>query len=345
MNIKITKSVALASIVFAAAIAGAQEIRVTVNDQPLQFNEGQPQFVKGRVLVPMRGIFEQMGASVRWNQDSQSVVATKGAKKIRLTIGSKVARVDGQKVNLDVPPLIIDGSTMVPIRFVSESLGAQVGWNEAKQLVSIETNDGSGSIQSNGNDGRAQKINVDSERLWREGTVIPVRLNTELSSDSSRRGDTFSANIDSVRGDYSRFPRDSRIVGHVVSVHRKNGNEPAALEVAFDKVVTRDGQSWPIEASLSGLDSKSVSQDSNGNFIAKGGKDQTNVFAGIGAGAGLILGLGSKRPLEDAIIGGILGAIAGQIDKSQKKPQDVVLPKGTTFGVRLDRDLRLDRTK
>ena len=338
MKTRLSRIATIATLAFTAAICAAQQISVTINDQPVQFREAQPQFVKGRVLVPLRGVFEQMGATVRWNENNQSVLAEKGNRTIRLRIGSRSARVNEQTMNLDVPAMIIDGSTMVPIRFLSESLGAQVGWNENQQLVSIQMNDGGGQ------NARPERVHNNSYGMFNAGTVIPVSLNTPLSSRTARRGDTFSAQVDSSVGAYANFPRGTRITGHVVAARPRSGNEPGMLELSFDRIRTPEGGSYPIEASLWGLDGRSVDRSNDGTLTGRGESSKSNVYVGIGAGAGLIAGLISHRPLEDAAIGGVLGFLAGEVDKSQTKPKDVYLQKGTQFGVRLDQDLSMSKT-
>ncbi len=121
-----------------AAFAAAQSaISVSINGQPVQFAGTGPQMVDGRVLVPLRGVFEKLGAYVEWHSDKREVVASRGQNTVDLQIGNPNATVNGQAVTMDVPAQILDGSTMVPIRFVSEAIGAQVRWQEAEQLVII----------------------------------------------------------------------------------------------------------------------------------------------------------------------------------------------------------------
>lgn len=121
-----------------AAVASAQSgISVTVNGNPVLFAGTGPQMVGGRVLVPLRGVFERLGASVQWVPAQRQVIATRGSDTVQLQIGNPSATVNGEGVTLDVPAEIVGGSTMVPIRFVSESIGAKVLWHEAEQRVEI----------------------------------------------------------------------------------------------------------------------------------------------------------------------------------------------------------------
>lgn len=111
-------------------------IMVTIDGEALAA-EQPPVNIEGNVLVPMRAIFEKLGASLEWDQASQTVTAVKGSKEIKLQIGSNVAQIDGQAYSLSVQPQLINGNTMVPVRFVSEALGCQVSWDSASQTVII----------------------------------------------------------------------------------------------------------------------------------------------------------------------------------------------------------------
>jgi len=107
-------------------------------DGALQVFQKSPVEIDGRTLVPLRAIFEALGAKVEWDEATQTVTATKDNNTIQLTIGSKVAYKNGKKINLDVPAQLFNGdTTMVPIRFVSEALGAKVGWDAYSNSVVI----------------------------------------------------------------------------------------------------------------------------------------------------------------------------------------------------------------
>ena len=95
--------------------------------------------VNGRTLVPLRAIFEALGASLQWDPATQSITATRGDQTLKLVVGSNTALNNNSPVQLDTPPQIINGFTMVPLRFVGESLGEQVGWDASTRQVSIST--------------------------------------------------------------------------------------------------------------------------------------------------------------------------------------------------------------
>lgn len=109
--------------------------KVVLNNNELKFDV-PPVIQQNRVLVPLRGIFEALDAVVLWDQQTQTVTAYKDTIKIQLTIGGSAFKNDSP-VNLDVPARIIQGRTMVPLRFVSEALGCQVDWDNDTQTVNI----------------------------------------------------------------------------------------------------------------------------------------------------------------------------------------------------------------
>ena len=126
----------------APAPSGAQSpIRVFIDGRPVNFDV-PPQMIQGRVLVPLRGIFEQLGATVNYNATTNRILAVRGGQAVELTVGSRQAAVNNLPTLLDVPAFTINGRTMVPLRFISEALGAGVQWLSANDTILINSNGG-----------------------------------------------------------------------------------------------------------------------------------------------------------------------------------------------------------
>ncbi len=123
-------------------LCSAQQITVRVDGQPATFNDAQPQMIDGMVYVPIRGVFEQMGATVDWDQAQRTVSGRRGDHHISMRAEGHNAMVDNRSVHLDGRARIIGGSVMVPLRFVSEALGSQVDWNDSSQTVNIRSDGG-----------------------------------------------------------------------------------------------------------------------------------------------------------------------------------------------------------
>ncbi|WP_435922097.1 copper amine oxidase N-terminal domain-containing protein [Paenibacillus sp. DYY-L-2] len=122
----------------AASVQQAQfeEVNVTIDGILQKFPQSAILY-KGSTMVPMRGVFEALKAEVKWDGATQTVTATKGDTTIKLTIGNNYAYVNGQKVALTAEAIIVNGSTMVPLRFVAEALGAKVEWDGATKTAII----------------------------------------------------------------------------------------------------------------------------------------------------------------------------------------------------------------
>lgn len=98
-----------------------------------------PTIIDGRTLVPLRAIFEAIGAEVEWDGKTRTATGTKGGITVSLQIDNATAYVNGESKTLDVPAQIINGRTMVPARFISESMGCDVKWDGESRSVYITT--------------------------------------------------------------------------------------------------------------------------------------------------------------------------------------------------------------
>lgn len=122
---------------FAQANA-ASKISVVKDGKALSFDVA-PQIVSGRTMVPYRGIAESLGAQVSWDAKTRTVKVVKSGQELKLTIGSRTAYKGTQRVTLDSAPVIVNGRTLVPLRFVGEALGLWVNWNGSSRTVTLES--------------------------------------------------------------------------------------------------------------------------------------------------------------------------------------------------------------
>jgi hypothetical protein len=127
--------------VFAALSLSATDspLIVKVDGKTVKFRHEQPHAVSGRTLVPLRGVFEAIGAYVEWDPLERKVTCRKSNEEVELRIGEQVARKNGAEIQIDVPPRIMHGTTMVPLRFIAESLGAKVYFDSGNNVVEITT--------------------------------------------------------------------------------------------------------------------------------------------------------------------------------------------------------------
>lgn len=122
----------------------ASEIKVTIDDKNIEFDV-PPIITEGRTMVPMRKIFEELGCTVEWLGESQTIIATQNSKIIVLKIdntkilSSDVSTGKTDTLQTDVAPMLHNGRTLIPVRAVSEALGCTVDWDPEVQTVIIKS--------------------------------------------------------------------------------------------------------------------------------------------------------------------------------------------------------------
>ncbi len=116
--------------------SASTDITVEISDKEVVFDQ-TPILYNNRTMVPMRKIFEKLGATVSWNNDTQTATAKKGDRTVKITVGQKIMNVNSKVIILDTSPIVVSERTLVPVRAVAEGLGCNVEWNDRYKLVSI----------------------------------------------------------------------------------------------------------------------------------------------------------------------------------------------------------------
>ena len=166
------------TLLMGASSVSADEIIVELDGNPIEFDV-KPEIIDGRTMVPLRKIFEEIGALVKWDNDTQTVSARKNKKTITLSIDSADLQIDKgdtdeegnpiyETVTLEVPAQIVSGRTLVPARAISESFGLDVDWDGDNRKVTItsETDEDDSWKENVG------LINLDSMTYEGEGVEI-----------------------------------------------------------------------------------------------------------------------------------------------------------------------------
>ncbi len=112
------------------------EISVLINGQKVAFDV-PPMILDGRTLVPLRAIFESLGATVDFNEQTRTITASKNKTKVTLVLDNPEMSIDKETFTLDVPPTIVDGRTLAPVRAVSEAFDCHVDWKGETRTVLI----------------------------------------------------------------------------------------------------------------------------------------------------------------------------------------------------------------
>lgn len=121
-------------------LAENQEVKVMIDGVQLQ-TDSPARIVNSSTLVPLRAIFETLGSEVYWENSTKTVTGIKNNDKILLQIGNPKASLNGKEIILDSPPIIVSSRTLVPVRFIAESLGSNVDWDSKTRTVIIENKD------------------------------------------------------------------------------------------------------------------------------------------------------------------------------------------------------------
>lgn len=162
--------------------AVAKDVNIVIDGEELNLDVA-PQIIDGRVMVPIRGVLENLGALVKWDDETQTVSARKSSKTVSLEIGSNDVTLDKGETNddgsaktetiqTDVAAQLVSDRTLVPLRVISEAMGYSVDWNDETYTVSITTdNDEDESWKDN-------KVSVDMSTLSVSGDGASVNDNT-----------------------------------------------------------------------------------------------------------------------------------------------------------------------
>jgi hypothetical protein len=165
-------------------------VKLVVNGETVDFTGDQePVIQNGRTLVPFRAAFEKMGAEVKWYEDIRLCEAVYGDVTVGIAIGdTKVTVGDGAEIESDVPAQIINGRTMVPLRVLSESIGAKVDWDGNTRTVTVNTPEIGGEAPAS--------VQYDTETDTVEGKISKVTYSHPVVTDKYTAADLLNKNIE-----------------------------------------------------------------------------------------------------------------------------------------------------
>ena len=254
----------------------------------------------GRVFVPLRAVFESLNAGVAY--DHGTINATAGEKTVQVKIGSNEAIVSGQQTFLDAAPFLVGSSTMVPLRFVSEALGAVVDYNAASGAINIAP----------------AKLPI------ADGSVINTTLVSDLNTGSAYVGQPISLTVQqNPAGD--ALLSGATIFGKVIDVQAAYQGTNPRIGIAIDAIkLAGSSDQQPISAKVVKM------SPHQGSIIAK--------EAG-GTLAGMLIGNWIGKSI-DSNIGGAVGAVGGYMLTSNSKA-NLDVPAGSPVVLQLTGALAL----
>lgn len=280
--------------------ANAASYQVLLNGMHLALSQA-PLQRGGRVFVPMRAIFEGLNAGVAY--DNGTINATAGDKTVQVKIGSNQAIVDGRQEFLDAAPFLVGSTTMVPLRFVSEALGATVDFSNQSGAINIA----------------AAKAPIPS------GSVINATLETELNSASAYIGQPITLLVaQSAQGNPAALA-GATIYGKVIQAQAAAQGTNPVVQIAVDSIAfAGNTDPQPIAAKVLKIDPTS------GSVIAK---------EAVGTLGGMLIGNWIGKSL-DSNQGGLIGAVGGYLLTSNSK-SNIRVPSGTPVTLELTDPLAL----
>ncbi len=318
-------------VVLAGGIAVADSsIGITLNGAPLALNPG-PQERDGRVFVPLRGVFERLGASVVYSNGT--ITAQGNGHAVNLQIGSTQAAVDGHAQTLDVAPFIIGDSTYVPLRFISQALGAGVNYDSSQNLVALSTPQQQPQQQANQqqSDQRAQRERdlerqrqLDQQRaLDQQAAAPPPRSPLNFSAVHPGNDETVSARRPTVEADFGNAqadPNSIRVSIDGLNVTDQSSRSPRGIVFsppsdlqAGRHTVTVSGndlQGRPFDSRWSFVSGTTIVSNSISNVRPDDGETVRRQFTVRGTTlprARVVIQVGMVERRSDNVLGQLLG--------------------------------------
>lgn len=190
-------------------------LRVVVNGNRVNFPDAEP-FIddNGRTQVPVRFVSEALGAEVGWEGSTKTVTISQGDKEIKIVIGKKDYTINGEKNLMDTEALLKEDRTFVPVRFVSEGLGARVDWDPAVRTVYIDTRE-KGDIKDD--------TPKDGSIIEKYGYLVPNDTNIIIAKEHGSRVVETSIAINFMRPNFEKQIEDL-----VFAIENKYGKDIAS---------------------------------------------------------------------------------------------------------------------
>jgi copper amine oxidase-like protein len=280
--------------------ASAASYQVILNGLDLALSQAPVQ-VGGRLFVPMRSIFQGLSAGVAY--DNGTINATAGTNTVQVKIGSNQAVVDGRQVFLDAPPFLENSVAMVPLRFVSEALGASVDYNNQTGAINIA----------------ASKPPIPS------GSIINATLDTTLNTKNAYIGQPVTLTVTQNAQDATSPLAGATIYGKVIEAQAAAQGTNPSVQIAVDTIALANSTDpQPIAAKVLKVD------PIQGSMIAK---------EAAGTVGGMLLGNWIGKTMESNQ-GGLIGAVGGYMLTSNSKA-NMTVPSGTPVTLQLTDPLQL----
>lgn len=172
----------------------ADPITLIINEKIIE-SDVPPIIIDSRTLVPARAVFEELGATVSWVEETQKIFISLEENLILLTVNSSEANINGEIKVVEVPPKIVNDSTMIPLRFVAEALNFDIAWNGNERIASIsskqeQTTQTEATTTQPAESTTAENTTVETETSEETTSQIPTESNQETSTEATAQPDS-----------------------------------------------------------------------------------------------------------------------------------------------------------
>ncbi len=232
---KITFVILLFAIILSSPLVFASDI--FIDGEKVVFDDQEPIVKNQTTYVPLRKVFESLGCFVDWDKDTNTVYASKRFSYISLTIGENVFYVDGEKKELTSPVIAENGRTLVPLRVISEALGAEVFWHKDTGNIDITLNFGK------------YKIGDRYESYWQEAYDGEVIMTGRIAYPEIISDDADAVIFNQKMKEYAQKKKSEAISSmltlaednYIRSKEEKTEFYPHMAELNFDITYNKDG--------------------------------------------------------------------------------------------------------
>lgn len=205
-----------------AALSNPNEIHILYNDTVVRYDDVKPVNTEGRVMIPFRAALESMGAVVEYNADERLVTASRDGVTIKFTLLDDTIYINAggeeSTITMDVPMIIVNDRTLVPIRFMSNALGMQVGWDGGTETVVIMDYDKYFDDFSEIAPNITALSELDSPNLNKSSQAFEFSLSS--NGEGEERAIALSGKVDAVKGgDASGVSAEVSVSGNLLSIN------------------------------------------------------------------------------------------------------------------------------
>ncbi len=201
----LTLLILVLSMTFTVCVFAQDEIKLNIDGNTVE-SDVAPQIIEGRTMVPVRVIFEGIGAKVSWDNETKTITGEKNDVNVVMKVDSNIASVMGKNITMDCGPVIIEGRTLAPARYVAEAFGCDVSWDGESRTVNITT-----PLADNDEETTAVETTTETTTVTTVVTTFETTTNPMYNYDTYYKPGTYRVGTDMPAGEYVVFANPDAI--------------------------------------------------------------------------------------------------------------------------------------